>query len=259
MSQSGKPKVAVINNLARAGGTLINRCIGSMQGVMMFSEIHPGINKERMLEQAEQWFDLSPDIDSKDDLDFLQVFDSVLQECLLKKQSLVLRDWSHVDFMAQPFVGFPVNRNVLIETLSESYDVRSVAIIRHPIDQWLSMHKLVIFKQNPLPVAHFLNGYMSFMKQCCSDGFIRYEDITAEPNKMFAEICERIEINYDPGYWQKWSNYDYVTGDVWNAGRANSDTEITSLPRVPVERETLNRFLVQAEFRELLKITGYSI
>lgn len=259
MNESEKPKIAVIKNLARAGGTLINRCLGSMQGIMMFSEIHPFFQKNQLLHQAQDWFDLLPDVDLNTDTDFLSLVDAIHLECEKRNKMLVLRDWSHVDFMAQPMVNFPCNVNSLVKVLEPHYDIKSIAIIRHPTDQWLSMHRLGIFKKQSLPVAHFLNGYISFMKNCCSEGFIRYEDITAEPDKMFAEICECLEVNYDPRYRQQWSSYEYVTGDIWNAGRANSKSDITSLPRAPIERETLNRFLVQAEFRELLKMTGYSI
>jgi len=36
-----KPRIRLLHQLGRSGGTLISRCLGSMQGVVLLSEIHP--------------------------------------------------------------------------------------------------------------------------------------------------------------------------------------------------------------------------
>jgi hypothetical protein len=35
------PKIGILDNLGRSGGTLIGKCIGCMKHVALLSEIHP--------------------------------------------------------------------------------------------------------------------------------------------------------------------------------------------------------------------------
>ena|GEM_PF-4627496 len=36
----------IIHQLARSGGTLLNRCLGCMPGILMLSEIHPHMGNQ---------------------------------------------------------------------------------------------------------------------------------------------------------------------------------------------------------------------
>ena len=57
--QSGKPPLRIVHNLARTGGTLICRCLGSMKGVAVLSEIHPmAAHLMNPVAQAREWFGL---------------------------------------------------------------------------------------------------------------------------------------------------------------------------------------------------------
>lgn len=54
-----KPIARLIHNLSRAGGTLIGKCVGSMETVVLLSEInHRGRDRFNPIDQAHRWFDL---------------------------------------------------------------------------------------------------------------------------------------------------------------------------------------------------------
>jgi hypothetical protein len=59
--------VCIIHQLARSGGTLLNRCLGCMPGILMLSEIHPNMGNRldqfHALVQAQQWFGIFSDSD----------------------------------------------------------------------------------------------------------------------------------------------------------------------------------------------------
>jgi len=49
----------ILHHLARTGGTLISRCLGSMDGVCLLSEIsHLGTSHVNPLQQAADWYGL---------------------------------------------------------------------------------------------------------------------------------------------------------------------------------------------------------
>jgi hypothetical protein len=37
----GKQKLRMIHNMARSGSTLVCKCLGCMEGVVLLSELHP--------------------------------------------------------------------------------------------------------------------------------------------------------------------------------------------------------------------------
>ncbi|MGB7347677.1 MAG: hypothetical protein WBD20_25865, partial [Pirellulaceae bacterium] len=52
----------LIHHLARTGGTLVSRCLGSMDGVCLLSEISPaGTTQFNPLRQAADWYGLVRD------------------------------------------------------------------------------------------------------------------------------------------------------------------------------------------------------
>ena len=60
--------VAVVHQMARTGGTLINRCLGSMRDILVLSEIHPLDPQCKITRQAALWFQLL----NEDDLPWLR-------------------------------------------------------------------------------------------------------------------------------------------------------------------------------------------
>ena len=102
--------------MARTGATLINRCLGSMAGVAVLSEVHPCDPQYKITRQAAAWFRLL----SEDDTPWLRSLSArtppeafadivvrLAERSAEQGRHLVLRDWSHLDFLGVPFVHQP--------------------------------------------------------------------------------------------------------------------------------------------------------
>ena len=59
-----RPRIRLLHHLARSGGTVISRCLGAMDRVVLLSEIHPlGVRMFDPLYQAHAWHGLLTDDD----------------------------------------------------------------------------------------------------------------------------------------------------------------------------------------------------
>ncbi len=255
--------IAVIHHMARSGGTLISKCIGCMQGVALLSEVHPFANGGQFnpLAQAKAWFGIDVQAEAQNrgltQINWLQAID-LIHSCLSERdEQLVVRDWTHLDYTGVPWVN-PGYELTTANVLSKSFEVNSIATVRHPIDQWNSVSKLGVV-QGKLSVEDFLKGYRSFAEAAIETGYIRYEDFTHTPEDSTRQICSALKIEFDPEFITKWSHFTKITGDVSSAGggRATTSSEIKPLSRRVPAPEVLEQFRRSPDFRASLDLLGY--
>lgn len=258
-----KPSIRIFHSLARGGGTLVSRCIGCMNDTVLLSEIHPlGAPMIDPLEQAREWHNLLESSDSLSSqtglqLDFPSAVRLIEARCHETNQRLVIRNWAHLDFMGVPFVDRPSFRMLLVQTLAPIFDIIQCALVRHPVDMWLSLDKLPLMHEG-LSLETFLEGYLEFAAKSVHMGFIRYEDFTREPSGQMKAICRNLQIDFDRSFLQKWPDYDRITGDVDRRSRGSKLRQITPLPRSPVEAGLLQRFRQSDAYWRALEILDYS-
>ena len=260
-----KKTLRLIHNLARSGSTLMCKCLGSMQGVNLLSEIHPqAVNHFNPLDQAHEWFGLltPEDVASLQNTapSFVEAIRLIEQRSSERDEALVIRDWAHLDFAGAPFLPMPAFRLTLAESLAGHFELKQIAFVRHPIDLWLSLSRLEIMQQ---PIASgrfgidaFIHGYLRFAQQCAPFGLIRYEDFTCAPEEAMQRVCENLDIPYDVSFIEKWSAYTTITGDVVSTRGGN---EIKQLKRRDVSDETLEAFDNNPEYAQLLDALGYAM
>jgi len=141
-----KPALPILHHMARSGGTIISRCIGCMQGIVLLSEIHPFGYERRYinpLAQAHEWYGLLTPEDvslvlSRELYPFAEGIALIRERCEERGLTLVIRDWSHIDFTGWPHNPAPAFRLSTAQALTGRFKVVSAATVRHPIDQWLS-------------------------------------------------------------------------------------------------------------------------
>ena len=251
--------------MARSGGTLICKCLGSMKDVILLSEIHPigALHFTQFipspLQQAHNWFHLlTPEditsLNTKGRISFLDAIALIHKRCCDTNKVLVIRDWTHLDFTAVPFLPQPTYKLTTADVLRERFRVVHTATVRHPIDQWLSLRQLALL-QEKITLQVFLRGYLRFAEQCVKIGFTRYEDFTKHPEAEARTLCHRLDIPYDPGFLDRWTNYKTITGDTEGT---RSQTEIKTLPRRPVEPGLLDRFAQNPDYMRAISLVGYS-
>lgn len=252
-----RPRLRLLHHMARSGGTVICRCLASMDGVVLLSEIHPrGRRMFDPLRQAHEWYGLLSAADvagiRANPPDFVSAVELVARRCAETGRTLVIRDWSHLDYTGVPFV-VPAYRSLLAEALANRFDLVRCSTVRHPVDQWLSLSAKPVFRDQLGP-RRFLRGVRRFTDLAQTTGFERFEDFTEAPDPVLERLCAALELKFDPGYAARWSGYTNITGDVL-PGR--SGDAIRSLPRKPMAPEALERFRSMPGYDEIIAALGY--
>ena len=254
-----RPTLRVLHTLARSGGTVVGKCLGSMDGVVLLSEIHPAvINDLSLIEQANKWYHLfSPEdiqwLVQKGSVEFREAVAMIYERCTEQGKTLVIRDWSYIDFIGAPYYSQPCFSLKTIDVLEGWFSLVHTSLVPHPIDQWLSLKRLVRMEEVTLEL--FLRGYFRFAEYCADIGFTRYEDFTKDTEKQLRILCDRMELNFDPEFRNRWANYTNITGNIYGASRGRN--EIKPLPRREMEPGLLDRFEQNADYFRSLELLGY--
>lgn len=267
---TGEPAtIPILHHLARSGGTLIAKCLGAMPRVRLLSEIHPigaglGMIQFHPAAQARDWFGLASD----DDVHALQPLDERFAPMIAdlarrardRGFTLVLRDWSHLDYMGAPWVRHPPGRSLLDEALrSHGLETRRVYTTRHPADQWLSARQLTVLAQS-LSLEAYLRGCRALADTIADAGlpFVRYEDFCREPAKALRTICAGLGIDYDPAWMDGWRSYTTITGETSGGrGGAGRSAEIRPLPRRAIEPDLARALSENPDYAEACVRLGY--
>ncbi len=253
-----KPKIRVLHHMARTGGTVICKCLASMDAVMLLSEIHPrGVTQFNPLNQAVEWFSLLSGENLKQlqgkPLNFAQTIDLIRRGADERGKELVIRDWTHLDFTAVPFLPERSYRLTTAEELRADFDVIHTASVRHPIDQWLSLSRLAVMA-GKLELEDFLRDCRRFAEAAREIGFVRYEDFTRDPDTALQDLCRSLDLPFDPGYRERWKEYRNITGDVSPNVTAR---DIAPGKRRPMEPGLFEKFAANEDYRATIEILGY--
>ena len=262
---SRKPKIRILRHLARTGGTLITKCLGSMEKVVVLSEVHPAnLSVTNPMMQAMDWFGL---IDKQQvsrwrrlggangGPTMLQFVSMCETRASGRGDSLVLRDWSHLDYYGLPYTKAEMGTG-LRDSLGEAYEFVEACTVRHPVDQYRSLGKLPVIGEIDWDL--FLDGNLAFAKYAVECGFVRYEDLTRDPDGELKKLCSMLEIGFDPSYAQRWGGYEHVTGDTVNGGSEGTrKSEIRPLKRKGLDESLMERFRSDDRYREICGLLGY--
>ena len=254
-----KRPIRILSNLARAGGTLISKCVGCMDNIVLLSEIHPLDRKfHDPLIQAQSWYKLlRPEEVHGKPFDFIDAIRLIEQRCTERGKTLVIRDWAHLDFIGVPFIARPACRLQLTELLAREFPIAQYALARHPVDQWLGTARLAVMR-GKLGLEPFLAGYRRFAEQCVKTGFMRYEDFTRAPEKEMRKLCIHLKLDFDARFIERWPDNRHVTGDMSGTSRGSGLRDIRPLPRQPIDPALLGKFRANPDYRQAIALLGYT-
>ncbi len=266
-------QIRIIHGLARTGGTVLCMCLGSMRDVVLLSEVNPrsasAYHKLNPVYQAAKWFSLLDAGEmaavgeaAKQATDpntlFVDVIDHIDRAAAKRGKALVLRDWSHVDFLGAQWDGLdmqPSGRLALADLLGSRFQLRQVAICRHPIKQWRSYDRYQRTNHDRLlSAADMMRGTASFATAAAPLGFMKYEDFVTSPEAFLRDLCEKLDLDFDPGYAERWRDYDKVTGDV---DRPRERTEIREPAPHQLAEAEIEAILANPDFRRAIELFGY--
>lgn len=260
VSTDGAP-IRLLHHLARSGGTLISRCLASMQGVVLLSEIHPAGAAVHYplydpLDQARRWYALFDEAEATKlgrtrPERFAAVIGMIGERCRAQGLALVIRDWSHLDFVGVPYRRETGDVFETVEALAPHFALRRFATVRHPVAQWLSLKRLQ--GTTDLTLERYLAGCRAFAEAAVAVGFVRYEDFTRAPGAVLAEIAQALDLAYDPGFIERWSSYRHMTGDT----PALDETAIAPWKPRPLPPGLAGRFAASDDYRRTIDLLGY--
>ncbi len=257
--------VAVVHQMARTGGTLINRCLGSMRHIRVLSEVHPLDPQRKITRQAAAWFGLLDEtdlpwlrgFDARDPLEaYGEIVARLAERCAGQGRYLVLRDWSHLDYLGVPFVHRPPLQLLTEQALRNRCDVRQAFVVRHPVPQYASCASRPGMAPHLTPRG-FAAAYGAFARLAAERGFQRYEDFAADPDDALHTLCDRLALPFDAGYRERWRTYDKLTGDNAGPSRSFARTGIAELPLRPLDEEILVALRAEPGYQESLVLLGY--
>ena len=254
-----RPTLPILHALSRSGATLVGKCLASMQGVALLSEIHPhAAGIAGLLRQGRDWLGLLEAGEAERLAGaerFAEAVDLLRRRAEARGQRLVLREWSHLDFYGPPFVAEPAWRSSLVGLLGEGFALRRAVLVRHPVDQLMSLGRLAALG-GVLDLPRFLRGHRLLAEMAAETGFVRYEDFTGDPDAVLRRLCGLLDLGFDPGYARRWAAFDKITGDI-APSRGNAVAEIRPLPRPALPPALLPRLLASDDYRRSLELLGY--
>ncbi len=242
---------------ARSGGTLLNRCLGSLPNVVVMSEVNPlgggwGIEKEKspttIKAQAKKWYgiNLKNDAFGKSALELSNI-------CITKNKQLIIRDWSFINFTPHEYNNFnPPNKLLSLEELKNDTGFIAFAFVRDSIDVWIS--------RGMPPVKEFYTQYSRYINELLKNNIkiFKYEDLCKNPDFEIKKICEYIDIPYSESY-KNYTDFLRVSGDIQNKQKSRG---IRSNKIIPMNRKTIYANKIaeinnSAQMIEVNKLLGY--
>ncbi len=248
--------IIVMLSYARSGGTLLNRCMGSIPNTLVLSEINTEAicpNSCRTIkEQAKKWYNIN--LKSKT---FLANIKELYKYCNSHNKTLLIRDWTFGSYVPSQYNNFqPTKSLATLKILSKNFPVISFAFVRDPIDVWLSLQDSPrTFYDKNLEFLHELSKSLIENKI----KIFKYEDFCKEPIKEMKKICRHTKIKYNKLFLD-YNNFTNVTGDIDlpDASRGIKQGKITLLPR----RKTFKKFSKyinsETKAKEIKKLLNYN-
>lgn len=255
----------LIHTLGGCGGTLLSRCIGVLPGVALLSEVNPAAVKLfpafDPLYQDTTWLHLLTDRDverfSRMNLQEIENFRALIQvfydRANASGRHLVIRDYNYVEFIGTPFRTDPPGRLMLHRALPRGIPAASVALIRHPVDQWLSLRKHWAPGSDVSPRV-FCDAYAAFLRELAATPIFKYEDFIGNPDDQLGAICGELGLRFTPSFRERFHQFDCVTGDLTRL----RDQSIAPQARKLVPPDVMQEFRSSDSFRSILEKTGYS-
>lgn len=247
------------------GGTLLSRCIGVLPHVALLSELNPRAVKLfpqfDPLYQDRAWLRLLAANEtayfSQKDLSDCESFRELIQvihdRANAAGRHLVIRDYNFVDFVGVPFVPDPHRKLMLYSALPHSLATTSVALVRHPIDQWLSLCKHEIVR-SVLSPSSFCEAYAAFLRSLDAKRIYRYEDFVQNPDAELRAICRDLALPFDASFIDRFHSFDHVTGDMTRL----FEQSILRPKRKVLPGALIDEFRSSPSFEFIVQAIGYS-
>lgn len=261
-NESFKPEMPILNGFGNTVFLQLMRCLGAMKGIALLSDMHPlGMNIFPPLNQARDWWGLVDPEEAETwsglNYSFLQIMTRLHLRTAERGDKLVLRSWSHLDFIGTPFLPAADRKLWTDEVLSSRFTPENIFVVSHPVAQW-SYYVNQTTIASSLTLQEFLRGYRSLASYAAETEFLKIEDFGANPEPFLKSLCERLGLTFDPDYADNWVFNDKVSG-LHGSTRLVDRVNQSILPAQPahISAEERDEMLRSNDFREIVELLGY--
>lgn len=209
-------KLPIYFAYARSGGTLLNRCLASISGNFVLSEVNPHASVISIEVQAHDWLKL---ISQENYFEFASYnyIDKIL--CLAEKIQknrgfLIVRDWVALNFLPRAIpICYP---SMILESAlyfeRNGIEIIPIAFVRRSAEVYESITRTFSqFKQ--LSVQEFGHFYLAYAKAVCKYPIFYYANFCHDPKNELKRICSTLQVNYDDNFINNFYKFDRCTGD----------------------------------------------
>jgi hypothetical protein len=241
---------------ARSGGTLLNQCLGNLPDTVVLSEVNPlsggtgaPIKANTPYEQALRWYGIN--LTSRD---FSGSILELMEICKQRGLSLIVRDWSFVNFMPMESNNYQASYEFLtLESLKGKCNIAVFAFVRNAIDVFLSRGE---------GINSFSTNYLRYAKAVVNlkVPVFKYEDFCWSPETILQSICALGGIKFSESF-RDFSSFLNVNGDIQTKGksRGGRHNKILILPRKRVSAQKAYIINNCEEIKEANKLLGYPV
>ncbi len=255
----------IIHALGGCGSTLLSRCLGVTPEVALLSEVNPASVKLNPaydpLYQDTTWLHLLTKYDldrfSRMDLRNPRRFRKLMRvfhhRAVAGGRQLIIRDYNYVEFVGIPFTTNPPRKLMLYRALPPEVPTAAFALIRHPVDQWLSLSKHLQPGWGVTP-RFFCDAYDVFLRELGATTLFKYEEFVDNPQDQLLAMCRKFDLRFTPSFQARFHQFASVTGDLLRVG----DPSISpSAPKL-VPPDVMDAFRSSESYHSILERAGYS-
>ena len=206
-----RKKIIVLHHLASTGGTIITRALSTMHNVKVINEIHPfhsqirqdGVSPTTAVDQyVDRYLDQKNGQYARMNF-FVEQIDFIYNKLLESKDTLLIRDWSHGDFIIHKIFDGSINKTLPIGKY------QSVVTVRHPLYTFLSSRKSGFLGPIRGNVIEFMKRYELFLNCYRGWNIFKYEDFSKNSHAWLENFCQMYEIDFNPDFNKSLDTYKF--------------------------------------------------
>jgi hypothetical protein len=227
--------VGVLYSFARSGGTLLNRCLGSVDGNLVLSEVNPHGALVPLEVQARDWLGLlGPEQERIEGDSYGAKIRHLVSLAEGREERLIIRDWTTLNFLRGLHFDYS-DPSMLLEQdiyLGRYGLERSTAVL---VRRAAAVYESIVrtFDHfHDLGVAEFGAAYATYARAVAGQPVVQFETFCAHPQREMERICGILGAAYAENFVSDFSTFDRCTGDnqLATPSRAGGSESIVPLP-----------------------------
>jgi len=258
LSEAAGNALRTIHHFACTGGTLFAKCLAAMPNSAVLNELDP---LSRLAGAAVGRFGptdlvghiLTLPIDTRDELAsdvFMHGLSRVHAKLVGLGIDLIIRDHAHSHFCCGDNVR---PRPSFYQLLANSFPLKSILTVRHPMDSYLSLMENRWLHFSPTTIDEYARRYLLFLESHSDLPIFKYEALVAQPQVTMQTICTTLSLPFASEFEDIFPVFQF-SGD---SGRSGSD--ISPRPRRSIDRELADQARQSKMLGELCRKLDYDL